>query len=71
MSLSNNKNKVFAAFNVSFSVIFTALLIGFASRSTVDATFAQKLIALIIADFFFTLIATYTILSILTQDKKN
>ncbi|EAQ2199527.1 hypothetical protein L4B25_15205 [Salmonella enterica subsp. diarizonae serovar 16:z10:e,n,x,z15] len=69
MSLSNNK--VFAAFNVSFSVILTALLIGFASRSTGDETFAQKLMALMIAYLFFTLIATHTILSILTKNKQN
>lgn len=67
--MSFRTNKALAAFNVSLSVIFTALLIGVTSRSTGDAALVQKLIGLIIADLFFTSTATHTILCILTDKK--
>ncbi|EAT0477436.1 TPA: hypothetical protein VAK94_004503 [Citrobacter freundii] len=69
MSFSNNK--AYAAINVSLSVIFTALLIGIASRSTDEAALTGRLFGLIICDFFFTSVATHMILSILTQNKQN
>lgn len=61
-------NLYFAAFNVSLSVIMTALLIGITSRSAGIGDFAAFLI-LLAADLFTTFTAALLILSILTQDK--
>lgn len=67
MSILNNK--YIAAFNVSLSVIMTALLIGFASRGNGVSDFWSVML-LIAADFITIFTATHMILSILTERKK-
>lgn len=61
--------KYVAAFNVAFSVIMTALLIGITSRGASVDNFWGFLI-LIAADLLTTFTATHIILSILTENKK-
>lgn len=67
MSIVNNK--FLAAFNVSVSIISTALIIGILSGKPGDTALAQTLISLLITDFITILTATYMILSILTENK--
>ncbi|ECE8410944.1 TPA: hypothetical protein ACGY9K_002604 [Escherichia coli] len=70
MSIVNNK--FVAAFNVSVSVISTALIIGILSSDRPgNSDLAKTLISLIITDFITILTATYMILSILTKNKQN
>lgn len=61
------KNKFLAAFNVSVSVISTALIIGILSGKPGNPALARTLIILMITDFITILTATYMILSILTE----
>ncbi|MBJ9635548.1 hypothetical protein [Citrobacter freundii] len=63
-------NLYFAAFNVSLSVIMTALLIGITSRSAGIDDFPAFLI-LLAADLLTTFTAALLILYILTHDKQN
>jgi len=69
MSIVNNK--FLAAFNVSISVISTALIIGILSGKPGDPALARILISLMITDFITIMTATYMILSILTTNRQD